>query len=60
VNHGDCCGFFGTGALCVDPDGEQGPEAPYCLLRCNEEEECAADFRCVGTDGAGSVCVPRN
>lgn len=58
VNHGDCCGFFGTGALCVDPDGATGEETPYCLLRCNEEEECSEGFRCVGTDGAGSVCVP--
>ncbi len=56
VNHGDCCGFFGPGALCVDPDGPERPRTPYCLVTC-DTSECDDGFTCTPTLGAGSVCV---
>lgn len=60
VNHGDCCGFYGVGALCVDPDGREGPEAPYCLPTCNDDNPCPEGFRCNPTTGQSEVCVPDN
>jgi len=59
VNHGDCCGFYGPGALCVDPDGPSGEEDPFCLPTCDADNPCPTGFRCSPTTGASDVCVPR-
>jgi hypothetical protein len=57
VNHGDCCGFYGVGALCVDPDGENRPMTPVCFPTCDEENPCPSGFQCRPTTGARDVCV---
>lgn len=57
ANHGDCCGFYGTGALCVTV--EEGAD-PICLKSCDDDLPCEDDFVCTATDSAGRmrVCAP--
>lgn len=58
LNHRDCCGFYGAGALCVDPDGPGGDADPFCLPRCDRDNPCPTGFRCNPTSAPGmSVCV---
>jgi hypothetical protein len=57
VNHGDCCGFYGVGALCVDPDGETKPKTPVCFPTCDEANPCPSGYMCNPTTGARDVCV---
>ena len=63
TNHGDCCGFYGAGALCVDPDdrpGIPGPKPPVCNPICDraDPDSCPDGFRCQETSIDKSVCVP--
>lgn len=56
-NHGDCCGFEGSGALCVDPDGANGNEPPTCAPSCDAERPCPEGFACRATTTATNLCV---
>lgn len=54
TNHGDCCGFYGPGALCVSIM----PSAPaVCFVTCDDTQQCPPGFRCNPTSGDSSVCV---
>jgi len=58
VNHGDCCDFYGDGALCVDPDGPTGSADPFCLPTCTATNPCPTGYRCNPTSRPDtSVCV---
>jgi hypothetical protein len=62
-NHGDCCGFYGIGALCVDPDarqGDPGPLPPVCSPFCDGTAgSCPENFTCRQTTTDKRVCVPQ-
>jgi len=58
VNHGDCCGFSGPGALCVDLDDPNGGEPPVCSPSCDAERPCPEGFACRDTTTGTSQCVP--
>jgi hypothetical protein len=51
-SHGDCCGFFGVGALCAR-SGEQGAT---CRAGCNDDHPCPTGFGCLETM-LGPVCI---
>lgn len=52
--HGDCCGFYGDGALCVELSA-----GPTCLASCTETGACPDGLRCVEVDdNRNSVCAP--
>jgi hypothetical protein len=57
-NHGDCCGFYSTGALCVTVTADA---APVCLRSCDDDLPCDDGYVCSATDSAGRmrVCAPR-
>jgi hypothetical protein len=56
-DNGDCCGFFGPGAFCVDLQ----TLGPTCLLDCTETGTCPDPFVCRSvSSGAASVCAPPN
>ena len=62
-NHGDCCGFYGLGALCVDPDDDEtGPKPlpPVCSPFCDGTAgSCPENFDCRLTTTDKRVCVPK-
>jgi len=54
-NHGDCCGFYTTGALCLSQDSI---EDPFCVITCDDDAPCPAGFVCKPTSNdVNSVCV---
>jgi hypothetical protein len=54
-DNGDCCGFFGPGAFCVNLQAV----GPTCLLDCSETGTCPDPFECRAvSSGAASVCAP--
>ena len=52
--HSDCCGFYGSGALCVA--AREGSQT-FCVQVCDDERPCPEDFRCVETSDDVSVCM---
>lgn len=56
-SNGDCCGFFGEGAFCV----EVPSLGPTCLLNCSESRMCPNPFECLPIDdNMNFVCAPPN
>ena len=52
--HGDCCGFYENGALCVEL-----ASGPTCLVSCTDSGTCDDGLRCVEVDdNRNSVCAP--
>ncbi|MDD9936678.1 MAG: hypothetical protein OXT09_23905 [Myxococcales bacterium] len=55
ASNGDCCGFFGEGAFCV----EVPSLGPTCLLNCSQSRECPMPFECLPIDdNENFVCAP--
>lgn len=53
--HSDCCGFYGSGALCVA--AREGAQT-FCVQICDDERPCPEDFTCVETnDDDVSACM---